>query len=192
MPDQDERIAKRAAASDSRADRADSDRSVTENRVSNDPIRNEELFAMLRDVNTKLPQLPEIPGYHTCWLTTTNQSDPIQHRQRIGYQLIKKSELPGYELPTQQASQTDEYGAYIRVNEMIASKIEIERFNLIMKHLHHDLPLEQIQTLKNSVTIQKDGKGRDVGYTGDGFRDGISDGFTTLGRARAPSFAGVA
>lgn len=189
--DQDERIAKRAVASDSRADRASSDRSVTENREATDSLRNEELFAMLRDVNTKLPTPPAIPGFHLCWLTTTNQSDPIEHRLRIGYELVKQTELQGFALPTQQSGQVSD--DHIRVNEMVLAKISMERFETIMKYLHHDLPLEQVQTLKNSVRIEKDGKGRDVGYTGDGFRDGISDGFTTLtGRARAPSFSGVA
>jgi hypothetical protein len=188
--DQDERIAKRAVASDSRADRALSDRPVTESREATDPLRNEELFAMLRDVNTKLPTPPAIPGFHLCWLTTTNQSDPIEHRLRMGYQLVKQSELPGFSLPTQQSSQVSD--EHIRINEMVLSKISMERFELIMKYLHHDLPLEQIQTLKNSVRIERDGKGREVGYTGDGFSNGVSDGFTTLGRARAPSFAGVA
>lgn len=188
--DQDERIAKRAAASDSRADRAVSDRTITENREATDTLRNEELFAMLRDVNTKLPSPPSIPGYHMCWLTTTNQSDPIEHRLRIGYKLVKQSELPGFSLPTQQSSQVSD--EHIRVNEMVLAKIEMERFDLIMKHLHHDLPLEQIQTLKNSIHIEKDGKGRDVGYTGGEFKRGISDGYDVLGRARAPSFAGVA
>lgn len=188
--DQDERIAKRAAASDSRADREVSDRPVTENRESTDTLRNEELFAMVRDVNTKLPSPPSIPGYHMCWLTTTNQSDPIEHRMRIGYQLVKQSELPGFSLPTQQSGQVSD--DHIRVNEMILAKISMDRFNTIMKYLHHDLPLEQVQTLKNSIRIQKDGRGNDVAYTGDGFQSGISDGFASLGRARAPSFEGVA
>lgn len=192
MSDQDERIAKRAPASDDRAERAASDRHVTENRESTDPLRNEELFAMLLNVNNKLPQLPNIAGYHTCWLTTTNLSDPIHQRLRIGYQLIRKEEIPSYSMPTQQAGQTDEYSGYIRVNEMVASKIELDRFNVIMKHLHHDLPLQQVEALKSKVHIQRDGKGREVGYTGDGFSNGVSDGFSTLGRALAPSFSGVA
>lgn len=188
--DQDERIAKRALANETHADRAASDRPVTENRESTDILRNEELFAMVRDVNTKLPSPPAIPGYHMCWLTTTNQSDPIEHRLRIGYQLVKQFELPGFSLPTQQSAQVSD--DHIRVNEMVLAKIGIDRFNTIMKYLHHDLPLEQVQTLKNSIRIQKDGRGNDVAYTGDGFQSGISDGFSSLGRARAPSFAGVA
>lgn len=190
MSDQDERIAKRAPSSEIRTDRANSDRPVTENRESTDTLRNEELFAMVRDVNTKLPSPPEIKGYHLCWLTTTNQSDPIEHRLRIGYQLVQQSELPGFSLPSQQSAQVSDN--HIRVNEMVLAKISMERFNTIMKYLHHDLPLEQVQTLKNSIRIQKDGRGNDVAYTGDGFSKGISDGFTSLGHARAPSFSGVA
>ena len=191
---QDERIAKRSDESQERGSRLSHERAVTEDRETSDAVRLAEKHAILRDVNTKLPAPPSIPGYHLCWLTTTNQSDPLEHRYRIGYQLVKPEELPGFALPSQQggtAVATDR----IAVNEMVLAKIGMKDWEENMKFLHHQLPLEQAAALKESVQITKDGRGRDVAYTGQEFNQGMADGFTNLGRtggARAPSFAGVA
>lgn len=191
---QDERIAKRPEASQERGSRLSEERTVTENRETSDSVRRAERLNTLRDVNTKLPTPPSIPGYHLCWLTTTNQSDPLEHRYRIGYVLVKPEELPGFSMPTQQSGQaavTDR----IQINEMVLAKIGMTEWEENMKYLHHDLPLEQVAALKDSVSIQKDGRGRDVAYTGQEFKNGVADGFQDLGRrARGgtPSFAGVA
>jgi hypothetical protein len=186
---QDERIARRASSSEARADRLASDRAATENRETNDATRLEEKLAILRDVNTKLPTPPEIPGYHLCWLTTTNQSDPLEHRFRLGYELVKPSELPGFALPTQQSGEAT--SDRIAINEMVLAKIEQKQWLAYMKHLHHDLPIEQANNLKNSVQIQEDGRGRKVAYTGGEFSRGVSDGFASIGKAPPPSFVGV-
>lgn len=189
---QDERIAKRPDMLQDRGSRLSSERAVTEDRETNDATRLAEKLNILRDVNTKLPQPPEIPGFHTCWLTTTNQSDPLEHRFRLGYTLVKPEELPGFNMQTQQAAQlaTDR----IAVNEMVLAKIEKSQWESYMKHLHHDLPKEQLDALKQSVQITKDGRGRDVAYTGGEFRNGQADGFADLGRAggRQADFRGVA
>ena len=44
-----------------------------------------------------LPTPPEIPGFHLCWLSTTNQYDPIHKKLRLGYIPVKAEELPGFE-----------------------------------------------------------------------------------------------
>lgn len=186
---QDERIAKRTFSGEVRADRSVQDRAATEDRVTNDGTRLEEKLAILRDVNTKLPQPPEIPGFHLCWLTTTNQSDPLEHRFRLGYELVKPSELPSFALPTQQSSEVS--FDRITVNEMVLAKIKTDQWLAYMKHLHHDLPLEQAQNLKNSVQIQEDGRGRKIAYTGGEFSRGVSDGYESVGKSRPPSFIGV-
>jgi hypothetical protein len=185
---QDEKLAKR---SDERGSRLSAERAVTEDRETSDAVRLAEKLSILRDVNTKLPTPPSLPGFHLCWLTTTNQSDPLEHRFRLGYELVKPEEMPGFCLPSQQSGtiQTDR----ICVNEMVLAKIEMSLWESYMKYLHHDLPLEQISSLKDSVQITKDGRGRDVGYTGQEFNNGLTDGFTQLRSARGkPSFAGVA
>lgn len=188
---QDERIAKRSDANQERGSRLSAERSVTENREMSDADRLTEKLAILRDVNTKLPSPPEIAGYHLCWLTTTNQSDPLEHRFRLGYVLVKPEELPGFVMSTQQAGELAR--DRIQVNEMVLGKIEKSLWESYMKHLHHDLPLEQAAALKESLQVFKDGRGNDVAYTGGEFKNGMSDGMSHVGRAaRAPSFAGVA
>ena len=189
----DERIAKRDAQGASRADRLSSERSVTENRETSDNLRLEERLAVLRDVNTKLPQAPEIPGYHTCWLTTTNQSDSLEYRFRLGYELVKPEELPDFAAPTsQQSGQVS--SDRICVNEMVLAKLRRELAEAYLHEVHHRLPNEQLKGLQQSVQITRDGRGREVGYSGredGGFVNGASDGFRSLPRTNKPSFEGV-
>jgi hypothetical protein len=188
-PGQDERIAKRASQGEARTDRVSQDRPITENREATDATRLAEKLAILRDVNTKLPQPPEIPGFHLCWLTTNNPSDSLEHRFRLGYELVKPSELPGFALPSQQSGD----GASDRVccNEMVLAKISREQWLVYMKELHHDLPLEQMRSLKESVRIEEDGRGHKMAFTGGEFNGGVSDGFKGLDRTPAPRFVGV-
>ena len=189
----DERIAKRAGAGDVRIERLASERNKTENRENTDAVRREERLAILRDVNVKLPKIPEIPGYHTCWLTTTNQSDSLEWRMRVGYELIKPDELPGFCTASQQSGQTST--DRIMINEMVAAKISNEMAEEAMQMFHNDMPNEQIRNLTESVKIMRDGRGREVAYSGtdrDGsFKDGVADGFRTLSKNVRPSFAGV-
>jgi hypothetical protein len=43
-----------------------------------------------------LPNPPAIPGFHLCWLSTTNQYDPIHKRVRLGYTPVKAEDVkPG-------------------------------------------------------------------------------------------------
>lgn len=188
---QDERIAKRPDSDQDRGSRLSHERSVTEDRETSDAVRLAEKRAVLRDVNTKLPSPPSIAGFHLCWLTTTNQSDPLEHRFRIGYVLVKPEELPGFNISSQQSGAAVASDR-ITVNEMVLAKIGMKDWEDNMKYLHHDLPIEQMESLRTSVQISKDGRGRDVGYTGQEFKNGVADGFSTLGRHGRPSFAGVA
>jgi hypothetical protein len=44
-----------------------------------------------------LPKLPELPGWHLCWLSTTNGYDSIDKRIRLGYVPVKADEFPGFD-----------------------------------------------------------------------------------------------
>ena len=44
-----------------------------------------------------LPKVPEIPGWHLCWLSTTNGYDSIDKRMRLGYVPVRADELPGFD-----------------------------------------------------------------------------------------------
>lgn len=57
----------------------------------------EERRAALRRnwVQEVLPTPPEIPGFHCCWLSTTNSTDPVYKRVQRGYIPVKATEVPG-------------------------------------------------------------------------------------------------
>lgn len=187
---QDERLANLdARGSDPRAERID--RSVTEDREIVDDVRMEELYAMLRDVNTLLPTPPQqIPGYHLCWLTTQNNKDTLESRERLGYSLVKPEELPGFKISSQKESHVT--NDRIMVQEMVLAKISHSRWLAFMTHLHDTLPRQEMQGLRNRVRFSKDGKGNDVAYTGDGFKAGAADGYSSLQNNKPANFAGVA
>lgn len=93
-----------------------------------------------RFFQSSLPDLPQIPGHHTCWLTTTNPRDPIHGRIRLGYELLRASDIPGWEYV---ALKQGEYAGCIGVNEMLAAKLPLPLFEAYMREVHHDQPLEE-------------------------------------------------
>jgi hypothetical protein len=174
---------------DERANRLSADRAVTENREVTDAQRRAERFSMLRDVNTLLPVPPELPGYHLCWLTTTNNKDTLEHRYRLGYSLVKPEELPGFKLDSQKSGEAT--SDRIMVNEMVLAKIAHDTWIEHMTYLHHDLPQETMKNLRDSVRIGQDGRGRSVAYSGGDFKEGVSDGYNSLVSNKVPTFAGI-
>lgn len=123
--------------SEIRADREADQREVTEDRELSDEIRLE----MIRgDGQVILPNLPEIAGYHVCWLSTTNSSDPIHRRMQLGYQPIKASEIPGFAFS---GLKSGEFEGCVAVNEMIAFKIPNRLYNEYMKELHYRAPARE-------------------------------------------------
>ena len=140
----DERLKK--IADPARRSRAMDDRAVTENREISDDDRIE----MFRNsfYQSALPDLPEIPGYHLCWLTTTNPRDSIQARFRLGYEQIKPEEVPGWEYAT---IKTGEYAGLIGVNEMIAAKLPERLYYRIMREAHHDAPLREEEKVTSDM-----------------------------------------
>jgi hypothetical protein len=121
-----------------REDRAMLDRAVTENRELSETDRLEMYRAQFSQ--SSLPNLPVIPGYHVCWLTTENPRDSILRRLQLGYELITPKDVPGWEFHTLKSGQ---FSGYIGVNEMVASKITISLYNKYMAISHHDLPREE-------------------------------------------------
>ena len=58
--------------------------------------------------NSALPDLPPgvIPGFHLCWLSTTNNYDSIDKRLALGYEPVKASELgKGFERSEEHTSE---------------------------------------------------------------------------------------
>lgn len=140
----DERLKK--TTDTGRRSRAMDDRRVTESRELSDDDR----VQMFRDAfyQSALPDLPEIPGYHVCWLTTTNPRDSVQGRFRLGYEPIKAEEVPGWEYAS---IKTGEYAGLIGVNEMIAAKIPDRLYLRLMREAHHDAPLREEERITTDM-----------------------------------------
>ena len=82
--DMDDRLADRVAEVKARAE-------------TDDDKGKRERIEAFRDkwANNALPDIPEgtIPGFHLCWLSTTNNYDSIDKRMALGYEPVKAAEL---------------------------------------------------------------------------------------------------
>ena len=126
-----------------------------------------------------LPTPPKVPGWHFCWLSTTNSADPIYKRMQKGYLPVKASELQGF---TQTVAGEGEFEGVIACNEMLLFKIEEELYQDIMSYLHHELPMSEEELLKANAKPQgTDTDGKDLGEI---------EGFETLAKPAAiPKFS---
>jgi hypothetical protein len=107
-----------------------------------------------------LPKLPNMDGWHPCWLSTTNSYDSIDKRIRLGYVPVKADELPGYE---DYRVKSGEHVGYISCNEMLLFKIPMEIFQEVMTHMHHDKPREEAEKVMvqmENLQGQRDSNGR--------------------------------
>ena len=162
----DERLKKELGVG--RQSREMEDRQVLQNREVTDDDRLEMFRAQL--FNDALPDLPNIPGYHMCWLTTTNPRDPIHRRIQLGYEPIKASEVPGMEFAS---VKTGEWSGMIGVNEMIAFKLPEALYQRFMQEAHHDAPLREENKLAETAEImrqQAEGSGSTL-FEGDGLME---------------------
>lgn len=160
----DERLRTEVRTAGRRSREAD-DRAVTERRDLSDDDR----IDMFRQTlfNDVLPDLPPIPGYHVCWLSTTHQSDSIARRMRLGYEPIKATEIPGMEYAS---VKTGEEAGLIRINEMLACKLPQHLYEAFMQEAHHRQPAEQASMIAGQVDSLREQANRDGGdvLEGDG------------------------
>ena len=91
-----------------------------------------------------LPGVPDIPGFHLCWLSTTNSYDTIDKRIRLGYTPVLADELPGYENYRVKAG---EHVGHIACNEMLLFKIPMDLYQRVMTHFHYQKPMEATQAI---------------------------------------------
>lgn len=117
-----------------------------------------------------LPKLPELPGWHLCWLSTTNAYDSIDKRIRLGYVPVKTDEMPGFENYRVKAG---EHAGYIACNEMLLFKIPMEMYQDIMLQMHHERPLEEAEKIRvqlENLQGARDSSGKSLGRVeGEGF-----------------------
>jgi hypothetical protein len=77
-------------------------------------------------------------------------------RQRLGYELLKASDFPGFEAVT---LKTGDYAGCIGVNEMLASKLPLDLYELYMTEAHHNAPNAEEEKLSAVLeTIQQNAR----------------------------------
>jgi hypothetical protein len=161
----DERLKK--SIDPARQSRQAEDRPATQDRKISDDDR-VEMFRQ-QFFNDVLPDLPKIPGYHLCWLTTANPRDSIQQRIRLGYELLRPDDIPGWEYVT---LKTGEWSGYVGVNEMIAAKLPLSLYQRFMEEAHHNAPLgedEKLTSMNESMKEQAEAQGGRL-IEGDGLK----------------------
>lgn len=122
-------------------------------------------------IQESLPKPPDIPGFHLCWLSTTNGYDPIHKRMRMGYEPVKIEEVPGFENYRVKAG---EHSGFVACNEMLLYKIPMEVYQDIMAELHHYAPQEEADKIRVQAEQQvgRDSSGRRLGMLeGDGISE---------------------
>lgn len=157
-----------AQQSDSRADRSDSD----SKKLNSGEI--EEKLRIIREgwSDNILPStIDGDPAYHYCWLSTTNQSDPIYRRLHIGYELVRANELPG--LALQNRVPSGEFEGCISINELILAKIPNELYQELMSINHYERPMQEEELLRANMELDEvDSSGRRLGEVyGDGIQN---------------------
>jgi hypothetical protein len=113
--------------------RAMDDRAMTEDRAMSD----QDLREMLRNqlAEMKLPNVRLKPGLHGVWLSTTNESDTIASRMRLGYTPATKDDVLGDD-------------AQLEVAEMRLFKISEQRYQTLMYLQHEEAPRESERDIK--------------------------------------------
>ena len=116
-----------------------------------------------------LPKLPNMDGWHLCWLSTSNSYDSIDKRMRLGYVPVKADELPGYE---DYRVKSGEHVGFISCNEMLLFKLPMDVYQDVMLYHHHDKPREEIEKVRvqmENLQGQRDSNGRSlVNVEGEG------------------------
>lgn len=177
-PDRDTRLSNRGN-SEQRANRDEKDRPISENREVMDLDRLEQFRQSF--AAEKLPRLPDIPGYHCCWLTTTNNADPLYRRLKWGYELLRAADHPGWEAAS---IRTGEHAGCIGEGEMLAAKIPTELYEMMMTEWHYTQPLNEEGKLRSALdVIEEEARKKKA-------RLDIEEGTRQLGRrtGRAPKF----
>ena len=107
-----------------------------------------------------LPKLPNMDGWHLCWLSTTNSYDSIDKRIRLGYVPVKSEELPGYE---DYRVKSGEHVGYVSCNEMLLFKLPMDAYQEIMLYQHYEKPREEADKIRvqlESLQGQRDSNGK--------------------------------
>jgi hypothetical protein len=164
-----------------RVERETEERTATQNREMTDEERLDALRANM--FSNPLPNIPDIPGYHGIWLTTTNPRDTIMSRRRMGYEFVTAKDVPEWE---NLSLKTGEYVGCIAINEMIAMKLPLRLYAMYMKESHHDAPNREEDKLNATIRAIQEEAARAKA------RVDMEEGTAELGsNPRRPVFEGV-
>lgn len=176
----DDRL-KKSAAAPVRGDRVEADASRTQ--MDGTALSMEERRRMIRSEwnNDVLPTPPAVDGWHFCWLSTTNSTDPIYKRMQKGYEPVRASDIPGF---AQYRVNQGEFEGCVACNEMLLFRIPEELYQEIMTVFHHERPMEEEEILRanaKQAVNERDSDGRDLGQ---------AEGYDSLARrVRTPQFS---
>lgn len=149
----------------------------TNRQAPEENFASQERRRMFRDefAQEALPNAPEIPGFHCCWLSTTHQYDPIHKRMRIGYVPVKADEVPGFENFRVKAGEME---GFVACNEMVLYKLPMDIYQEYMAEVHHYAPMEEQEKIKvqqDQLLNARDSNGRPLGQVeGDGMNFDMS------------------
>jgi hypothetical protein len=177
----DERL-KRASDSN-RQTRAVEDRSKTENRVLTDPSRLEEYRRAYEQ--PALPNLPDIPGYRTCWVSTQNTGDTPQYRMRLGWSMVTPDDIPGID-PMLLSMKSAVYEGVVGVNELVAMKVPTDLREAFMDESHGRRPNAEEGRIEDDMRAVGETVARASRGNARVLRPG-EPGFGSLGSDEAPS-----
>jgi hypothetical protein len=111
--------------------------------------------------NNALPDIQPgvLPGWHLCWLSTTNNYDSIDKRMALGYEPVKASDLgKGFEGLGKMSS--GKFEGCISCNEMVLFKLPEEVYQEVMRMMHLEDPLEHQRNITAQVrSTAQEGKG---------------------------------
>lgn len=143
----------------------------------------EERRRLLRQESVQeiLPTPPTIEGFHCCWLSTTNSTDPIYKRMQRGYIPVKASEVPGF--GGQFVAVGGDFDGCIVCNEMLLFKIDRQTYVDLMNIFHYDMPKEQEASIREKIDSMREHLGSGEEATSV---EAVEGGFTNLGRGVRP------
>jgi hypothetical protein len=106
-----------------------------------------------------LPKTPVIPGWHLCWLSTTNNYDTIDKRMRLGYVPVTADEIPGFDSYRVKAG---ENVGHVSCNEMLLFKLPMDVYQDVMAQMHYEAPREEVDRILSQAESAgaKDSSGR--------------------------------
>lgn len=134
-------------------------REATEHRPSEVSLREKARRNIEEFDQNVLPKLPTIDGYHLVWVSTTNRYDSVNNYFKMGYSLVKQSEISAKDSDfSAYVSVTEgEYAGGIIASEMLMLKVPSEMYQEYMHYYHRELPdqLEGSLSDKQSDLMQE-------------------------------------